>query len=257
MKEKIKTQIVEALNLICLNPSIFVSEMDIHMIFMKELMKIDELNYCKKLYNTNCTIGNRNGKISEKKYQTTLIHKEYGHSNETIKGKSRSDIVILNKDEVNEIDDPINLKRKGKWLTPDYIFEFGSEKSATEKKTFIKHFKGDLEKVTVAKIQGYLIHIHRNYYKSNGKRGLKNKTKYEEYAKTIQEELLKYNKKYIINCKEKPKIVIIKIDLGGTDRPVTNEGKVQILKDPYNNPNCQFEGINLKELKSEFEKLLK
>lgn len=122
-------------------------------------MRIDELNPDKYLYETGCTIGMSSKGESSEKYKTMLLHKEYGHANHSW---ARSDIVILNSSDIKNIDDPINLKQGDEWLTPEYIFEFGTEKSATSVTTFFEHLKNDFKKIVEASKQGYLIHIHRH-----------------------------------------------------------------------------------------------
>jgi hypothetical protein len=249
---KINEHLVKALTFICKNPLIFVSETDIHQLVMRELMTIDELNPDKILYETDCTIGSSYKGISPQKYKTMLIHKEYGHASLRY---SRSDIVILNSSDVKDIDDPINLKSKGEWLTPDYIFEFGTEKSANSVEDFAKHLKNDLCKVAEASEQGYLIHIQRNYQKLGGKTHEKNIDKFDSYVKKYNNVLndCKINCPYGISI-SKIKIVFIVIDIGGDGREV--RGKVRLLKNPFSS-DCKLYPINLKNISKELSLLLK
>jgi len=138
MDEKINEVLSDILNYICKNPLIFVSETDIHSLVMEELMKIPELK-SSRLYPTNSTIGlNKQGKPSKIKYKTMAVHKEYGHHDIP---NARSDIVILNPQEIVKINDPLNLKVNKKWIVPDYIFEFGTEKAAGSEGIFKENKK--------------------------------------------------------------------------------------------------------------------
>ncbi|MDA3871772.1 MAG: hypothetical protein PF551_05405 [Candidatus Marinimicrobia bacterium] len=245
---EINKHLTEILTKIFKNPLIFVSEADVHKLVMNELMKIDELNP-DNLVDTACTIGSSGNGVSSEKYKTMLMHSEYGHQNLP---KARSDIVILNKKDVAEIDNPLDLNKKenegeNRWLTPDYIFEFGTEKSANSIKVFKTHLKNDLKKISKSKKMGYIIHIQRNYYVSEGKRQENNIAKYEEYAKAFMGEIKDYSK-------DKIKIVIAIIDVGGTVRKVY--GKVRLITNPFGS-NPKFERIGLDSVQTEISKLLK
>lgn len=251
LQSQINDHLVNILTFICKNPLIFNSESDVHELVMRELMNIPKLNPNETLFDTSCSIGkNIKGKQSKINYKTMLMHKEYGHATSAF---SRSDIVILNPSDVKGIDDPINLRRDNKWLIPDYVFEFGTEKSAGSVSVLKKHIKNDIKKVANATKQGYLIHIHRNYYKSSGGRKLKNIEKFEKYSEAILDEINLINK----NNNKLPKIIVIKINIGGKGRDIRKEGKVRILRDPYNNPNCKLTGINAKNICSELQSLIK
>jgi len=186
---------------------------------MNELTKIDVLNPMLKLYKTGCTIGGK----SKDKYKTMLMHKEYGHR---CLAYSRSDIVILNEKDIELIDDPIDLKYNKEWLIPDYIFEFGTEKSASRADDFEKHLKNDFKKIAYARKRGYLIHIHRNYIKSTSKtgRGKKNKLKLDDYLDV-------YNK--VISCIPKSiqkKLRIIIVNIGSDSKNL--HSKITLFKNP-------------------------
>lgn len=250
LQPQINYHLINVLTFICENPLIFNSESDVHELVMRELMNIDELNP-KTLYKTNCTIGTSGKGISLERYKTMLMHKEYGHSTSAF---SRSDIVILNPIDVSQIDDPKNLKLKPtkSWLTPDYIFEFGTEKSAGRISDFNKHFNNDFGKVAKAQIQGYLIHIHRNYYTSNGVLKKKNEKKIKDYSNAIAKILAQNKSKTIAGFP--PKIIFVVIDLGGIGRIV--RGKIRILIDPFTS-KCKLKRINLNKISTELETLFK
>jgi len=247
---QINFHLVKSLTFICKNPSIFVSETDVHQLVMRELMNINELNPDKTLYDTSCTIGISNkGKVSKKKYQTMLMHKEYGHADSRF---SRSDIVILNPLDINLIDDPINLKQGKKWLIPDYIFEFGTEKSAGGARDFEAHFKSDLEKVAKAKKQGFVIHIQRNYYKRKSGKPANDK-KYRGYLNSLMKQINLF-KGHPTYSGKNPKIIFIILDLGGKGRGV--RVKTRILKDPFHTTYCKLTGITKENISSELKSLI-
>jgi len=252
LTDQINKRLADVLTRICKNPCLFVSESDIHLLVARELMKIPRFNPEKRLHSTNCTIGiNQFGVVSKTKYKTMLIHKEYGHKNFP---NARSDLVILSKKSVNQINDPISLKEGKTWLQPEYIFEFGTEKAASTKTTFEKHLENDLFKLAEAKECGYLIHIHRNYQRSVGVRKTKNIEKYESYLEG-------YSKKYFdfaIHPNfdfEKIKIIIIIIDIGGSGRNIWS--KYRILKDPYcKNNHLSYNKIEINTIYNSISDLL-
>ena len=247
LQSQIENKLVETLTFICKNPSIFVSEADVQYLVMRNLMTICELDPDKQMYDTNCTIGkNKRGKISHEKYQTILMHKEYGHQD---LHHSRSDIVILNPCDIKLIDDPISLKRKGKWLTPDYIFEIGTEKSASGVNDFINHLKGDYDKVKKANKQGYIIHVQRNYQRLAGNKHDKNVAKWDDYVAKFNTWIDSVTK---VPQKEDPKIIVIQINIGVEERNMS--GKIKILKDPYTKKSY-WKPINLKDVSANLKSL--
>ena len=207
--EKIDEILSDILDYICKNPLIFVSETDIHSLVMVELMKIPELKYT-QLYPTNSTIGlSKQGKPSNTKYKTMAVHKEYGHHDIP---RARSDIVILDPQEIAKIDDPPNLKVNKKWIEPDYIFEFGTEKAAGSESDFKDHLNNDIEKIKKSKKKGYVIHIQRNICKSRGVVLSKNKAKYEGYLNVI--------KQSIKGIDPKLKVLVIIVEIGNEGRGI-------------------------------------
>jgi|ETNmetMinimDraft_13_1059891.scaffolds.fasta_scaffold54670_1 uncharacterized protein YlzI (FlbEa/FlbD family) len=176
-KEKLYEEIAKVVSLVCKNPSIFVSETDIHALMMTALMSISHLNPFKE-GNLKYTGVRRGG--AKEVYETMLIHKEYGHN---IKSWARSDIVIFDEEQIKNIDDPINLKNGKKYLKPKYIFEFGTDKSGGVN-GYMKHLYGDFIKLFECQDEGdgFLIHIHRFEIKNNDKVEEINK-KIKEYGK--------------------------------------------------------------------------
>lgn len=232
----LKQTIAETLEYILLNPSVFFSESDVQSIFYHRLMECPNLGL-KNLYDTGCTIGlNLNNEPSKAKYKTTLMHREYGlfgHSN------ARVDLAILNPSDIGSIIDPINLraeyfsndekKPELRYLDPDYIFEFGTEKSAGSIDTLEAHLINDIGKLSAAKKMGFLIHIQRNYLKGSDSEA--NQNKHLNYAKKIQREK-----------PEKVKLLYFMVDVGGERRGIYKKGKVKYAVDE------DLTGINQKKL---------
>jgi len=238
----IDRKLANVLDFICKHPLTFVSETDIHCLVTHELMQIPELKP-EKQYPTKCTIGlNRNGKSSEKTYTTMRVHKEYGHAKFK---RARSDIVILNPQDIKEISLPLDLKKDKKrvgWITPDYIFEFGTEKAANSEEEFRMHLGNDIEKANTCNKKGYVIHIQRNVCLSRDRRLLKNRAKYEGYLNSIREEVKK--------AEPTVKIVVLIIDIGNEGRYIGKDGKIKLFKD------SRFKGVNQKNLKEELFRAL-
>jgi hypothetical protein len=236
MKKQLINKIANILTFVLKNPAIFFSEADIQGLFYEKLKELEDLNL---LYDTGCSIGlNKHGKESDKKYQTYAIHREYGLND----GKSsRVDLALLNPGDIQNIVDPINLKdSNNKYLSPDYIFEFGTDKSAKSSKSFYKHLLKDIEKLKFANKRGYLIHIQRNYLK--GKANKANKDKYDQYTEAIKR----------LSEKLPPNIHLLyfKVDIGGPKRLLKKEGKVKIFKEGL------LKGIPQKDIHNEILSLL-
>jgi len=252
--DEIVEKIGEVVQDVCKHPLVFVSEMDIHVLMMKALMEIGCL---KRKYDTACTIGkmSKDAKPSPRKYKTMLVHKEYG--NERGK-KQRSDIVIFDKKDVESISDPLDLKRKGGYLEPEYVFEFGTEKSAGSNEAYKKHLEGDFGKLSRIKNTGFLIHIQRIYVKSRKKtkRYDDNRKKIKDYANSTEKIWEKYREK----CNNKVNVLIFFVDLGGEKRVIKK--KVRMFN-PYPNSNskskkyhpCPY--VNQEDIKEIIKKFLK
>ena len=222
------------------NPSCFFSEADIQAIFYDKLKELEELNL---FYDTGCSIGlNQYREASEKKYQTYSIHREYGLNN----GKSsRVDLAILNPKDIPHIVDPINLKdANNDYLKPDFIFEFGTEKSAKSSETLENHLRKDVEKLGYAEKRGYLIHVQRNYLE--GKETASNIEKHDNYTKALSEIIKELSE----SEKRKIKILYFKVDLGGPKRILKKTGKVKMFK------NNVLKGISQENIEKEIMNLI-
>ena len=223
--------IVSTLEFILRNPAAFFSEADIQAIFYHNLSQLSPFD---QLFDTGCTIGSKGKNISKKTYKTFLIHREYG-LNIKNRPKSRADIVILNKDDISKIKDPINLKTEDNgYLEPDYIFEFGTDKSASSSSKLSEHLNNDLNKLKKAKIMGYLIHIQRNYLKGNEYQS--NKDKHKEYAERL---ISKWQEN-----KNNIKLLYFKVDIGGEERQIFKQGKIKMFN------GQELKGINQTKIKN-------
>ena len=252
-EKEIYEKIAKVVSFVCRNPLVFVSETDIHALMMKALMEIkcfDPFNE-KYKYETNVTIGrNIRGDVSKRMYRTMLVHREYGHKN---KPRARSDIVIFDKQGVKSIDDPINLKNGDEYLTPKYIFEFGTDKSAGSDSVYENHLKNDFGKLSECddKGKGFLIHIHRNYTRSGpGTRNfMNNEKKFKRYEKITTKV---WNK-----CRNKKlKVLVFFVQIGVPD--YYTPSKVQMFN-PYSTTGPEdWNDINLKKIESKImENLLR
>jgi hypothetical protein len=242
--DDLKRTIAETLEYILLNPAIFFSEADVQSIFYHRLMESTDLGL-KNLYDTGCTIGlNKNNEHSQTKYKTTLMHREYGLN---CYPKARVDLVILNPSDIGSIVDPVNLraecfdnessKMRLKYLEPDYIFEFGTDKSAGSDKSLDEHVENDLKKLNEAKKMGFLIHIQRNYLK--GPDSEANITKHKKYAEIIRDKK-----------PDKVKLLYFMVDVGGGRRGIYKKGKVKYAVEGL------LSGINQNNLVPQILKLL-
>jgi len=244
-EEELYEKIAEVVHLICNNPAIYFSETDIHVLMMKALMEIDCFNpfadWKKGLRSTNCTIGKKSMKAkapSKEKYRTMLVHREYGNNKGT---GERSDLVIFDEEEVKSIDDPINLKKnKGKeYLTPKYIFEFGTEKCDDYK----EHVEGDLKKLSERKSTGFLIHIQRIYIKSgNVTSAFKDNRSMNKKNQDATIKLWEGTK-----SKNKIKILVFFVLVGGDK--IFIEEKVQMFNPYSTNGDEHWVALNLAKIK--------
>ncbi len=223
MTNDIEIKLAQILTFICLNPMIFVSEHDIHYLVIRKLAEIDELNPDEALHPTKCTIGkNQYSYISQNTYMTTLMHREYGREDSSSRRSKTSDIVILNEKDVNSIDNPKDLKIGKIWIVPDYIFEFGTEKSAKSADDFKTHLEGDIEKVNKSKKRGYIVHIQRNLCRSDDQLLENNRNKRKRYEIAV---IKAFNKE---TPKDHVHGIIIFVDIGNEGRKV--RGKINIFE---------------------------
>jgi hypothetical protein len=217
LTQDINESVAGVVAFLCRNPTVFVSETDIHVLMMRELMKIPALDPDRLLHATSLSIGQNQYRLpSKSKYATMLVHKEYGHN--TGRGE-RSDIVIFDPSDVAVIDDPINLKAGRKYLKPSYIFEFGTEKAAGTVEKFEEHMRSDLRKLSGAREAGYLIHIQRTYARSRlGTKTLDaHRAKYEAYRDRAM------NVWGATRMKERFRLVIVFVEIGVPSRRVAHK----------------------------------
>ncbi len=241
MYDQIKEKVASVLDHILKNPAVFFNEGDIQALFYRELRQIKELD---RLYETGCTLGiSQNMVISQQCYKTYLIHREYG-----VRGfpNARTDLVIFNENDIKSITHPLDLKKEdNSYLKPDYIFEFGTEKSAGSATNFKDHIENDLKKLETAAKRGFLIHIQRNYLLRGSSPA--NKDKYEKYTDILVKELIQINQKPVSN-----KIIplIFKVDIGNPGKRIARQGKIQMFDGE------KIVGINQKDLSKVIIKLL-
>jgi len=142
-KDDIDNAIVETCIKIIQEPLLYFSEADIQQLLAEELKKIEAL---KEPYQTLI----HKGKNSKGFYKASLLHREYGGG-----GGTRIDIVIFSENDVKQIDD-LNLKIGKKYITPEFAFELGTEKTINIK----KHLINDIKKLNKVRNTGYIIHIY-------------------------------------------------------------------------------------------------
>ena len=159
-KDDIDNAIADTCIEVIREPLIYFSEADIQQLLAEELRKIEAL---KEYYQTLI----HKGKNSKSLYKTSLLHREYGGGAGT-----RIDIVIFSENDVKRIDD-LNLKIGNKYITPEFAFELGTEKTINIE----KHLESDLKKLNNVKNIGYIIHIYRDRTKSVTGTKLRKKTK--------------------------------------------------------------------------------
>ncbi len=243
MQKEIYKKIAHILSFLCNNPLSFVSETDIHVLLMSELMKLNCLNPFKKLYKTNVSIGrNKKGLVSENKYCTMLVHKEYGHNT---KIGERSDVVVFDPCDTNNIDDPINLVFDQRYLSPRFIFEFGTEKAAQTVDIYKKHLHKDYLKVSKSKDRGFIIHLQRRFVRGTKKSGrfIKNQLKLKDYERaTVEFWRDKHGNKVIP--------LIFSIEIGVQERNIGS--KVRFF-DPI---TVEWKRVNLKSIENRILRVL-
>lgn len=148
-KDDIDNAIVETCIKIIQEPLLYFSEADIQQLLTEELKKIGAL---RKFYPTLI----HKGKKSKSTYKTSLLHREYGGG-----GGTRIDIVIFSENDVKQIDD-LNLKIGKTYITPEFAFELGTEKTIN----IGKHLINDIKKLDKVRNTGYIIHIYKDRTKS-------------------------------------------------------------------------------------------
>lgn len=247
MYDEISKKVAFILDHILKNPAVFFNEGDIQAMFYTELRQIERL---KKLYKTGCTIGkNQNDVVSKQCYKTYLIHREYGINwgcQEQEKPKHRADLVIFNEHDIKSITHPLDLKKEdNSYLEPDYIFEFGTEKSAGSADVFGAHIENDLKKLMTANKRGFIIHVQRNYLLRGHSSA--NKEKYDKYISQIVENINR-----ISGQTGSSKIIplIFKVDIGNPGKRIVRKGKIQMFN------GKKMKGINQKKLRESINEYL-
>lgn len=239
---KIEEKIINILNKICNEPLIFLSEIDIHVLVSRELMKINVLNPDNKnnLSKTGLHLGWKNGKPSKGLYKTMLVHTEYGNNQ---KDYERSDIVILDKGTIGEIKNKklkIDSSSKG-YVEPAYIIEFGTENTNNR-----DHILRDYNKVSHSKKRGYLIHIHRAEDSGDTKNSI---NKLKEWFGEIVNQNTKSSKK---NPEFGIKILAIYIKIYNKKKEKETKGKVLI----FDNNKGKFRKVDLRDVKTRLKEIL-
>jgi len=148
-KDEIDDAIVEVCVKIIKEPCSYFSEADIQYLLVEKLRGIEHI---KKDHPTNI----KRGKDSTGKYETSLLHREYGAGE-----SKRIDVVVFDPADVRKINN-VHLKDGTQYLKPAYAFELGTEKT----KDIFDHIQRDLKKLKSSKGTGYLIHIYKDSTKS-------------------------------------------------------------------------------------------
>lgn len=197
-------------------PLLYFSEADIQQLLVEELKKN------KALKQTYPTLIHR-GRDSKGIYKTTLLHREYGGG-----GGTRIDIVIFSENDVKKIDD-INLKIAKKYITPEFAFELGTEKTIN----INKHLANDIKKIHNVKNTGYIIHIYTDRTKSPTGTKRRNNTvvKIKSAFKSVFE----------IDTCTNGKIKKLAILLSPFKDQTLTKGKCEI----FNTSNCKWEKVNV------------
>jgi hypothetical protein len=229
-KATIETIIVTSLAKILREPLSYFSESDIHAILYHSfLCNSKEVS---TQHETGVSLGkNQRGVMSPRHYLTTAIHREYGVNGIDY---ARSDLVLFNPDDIKKITDPINLKTgrgKDDYLRPEYVFEFGTEKSAGSVNLFKSHIKRDIGKAELAGNRGYVIHIQRCYTRDN------DQEKYVAYNTALTQTLRAVALK-------KTKVLFFLVGIGCEAKAIFREGKVKL----YLTELMDLKGINLGKL---------
>lgn len=229
LTQKINHMIVETIEEICKEPLRFLSETDIHVFLMSKLLQIPDL---RRLLDT----GIYRGEGHKTKYRTIRVHKEYGHAD---KDWERSDIVILPEDLTSiNIQGAASLcsgNDKNSYLPKDYIFEFGTERTANSPATFKSHLEKDINKVKEARIQGYIVDIHRNFV---------NSPKGTEKRNENDKKILKNLSVIKTNVEKFPEVHFIFIVIDVNENNENNKIRI-FIKDKYNLIPQQWKNIKI------------
>ena len=113
------------------------------------------------------------GPGSKGMYQTGIVHREYGAGN-----GQRIDISVFSPKDVTAIDNP-NLTIGGDYIIPRFAIELGTEKTTDTQ----QHIVNDLDKLSQATDQGYLIHFYRDVTRADA--GTKARSRSEDKIQRI------------------------------------------------------------------------
>jgi hypothetical protein len=169
-KEEVNNAVLEFCIEVIKEPLLFFNEYDLHLLLVEKLYQFNQ-NLKEKKFFTNLSYDNS----GIDKYQTRLIHREYGRGNST-----RGDIVIFDEDDVKHIGNShLTFNDKTDYLLPKFAFELGISLDDTK-----KHVENDIDKLSKLKKNGsgYIIHIIRNDNKKESIRKRKNiEDKFKNY----------------------------------------------------------------------------
>jgi hypothetical protein len=215
-KGDIDKAIVDTCIKIIKEPLLYFSEADIQQLLAEKLRKIKAI---KKTYQT---LVNK-GKSSKSFYKTSLLHREYGGG-----GGRRIDIVIFSENDVKKIDD-LNLKIGNKYITPEFAFELGTEKTANIR----KHLVNDIDKLNNVNKTGYIVHIYTDRTVS--------RTGTERRDNTVEKIKNNFKNVFINNKCKNNKIKKLAILLSPFKDQKLTKGKCEI----FNVSNCKWEKVNV------------
>jgi hypothetical protein len=190
-------------------PLLYFSEADVQQLLVENLRKIPNL---KKSYPTSV----RKGKGSKSRYSTPLIHREYGGG-----GGRRIDAVIFDPEDVKQIND-INLTIDKDYLTPQYAFELGTEKTSDT----AQHIMNDLHKLGACKEKGYLVHFYKDV--TQAATGTKSRDRSEERIQRNFKDAFEG-----LSLKEQEKVKVLAILL----RTYRNQSKMRGKCEIFNGKN--------------------
>jgi len=207
-------------------PLLYFSETDVQQMLTAELKLIKGLG---DLYPTLI----HRGKDSKSFYSTTLLHREYGGG-----GGTRIDIVIFSKEDVEKIDNQ-NLKTGNKYITPEFAFELGTEKTLNIK----EHLDNDINKLKNVKKTGYIIHIYKDITKSPS--GTKSREATIGRITEIFKNVFEDNSKNCPNEKVKKLAILL--------NPFKNQTKTWGKCEIFDGTTCKWEKVNV-DKKNELKK---
>lgn len=217
-KIDIDNAIAETCVKIIKEPLLYFSEADVQQMLAEELKLIEGI---RDLYPTLI----HRGKDSKSFYSTTLLHREYGGG-----GGTRIDIVIFSKEDTGKIDNQ-NLKIGNKYITPEFAFELGTEKTGNIK----EHLENDIKKLKNVKKTGYIIHIYKDITKSQS--DTKSREATIEKITNIFKKVFENDSKNCSNRKIKKLAILL--------NPFRNQTKIWGKCEIFNGDTCKWEKVNV------------